>query len=204
MIKLDIDRVELIKTIGAKCFHGEAVEIGSFKGEFARNILNVWGGHLYMIDVWMGLGDEYKDMSNHNIHTNAYAETINNLKGYEERSTMIRCNSWQGSNLFQDKYLDFAYIDANHAYEYVKDDILTWFQKVKIGGYLMGHDYIAMDWYNDPNFLPNGKDKHIYSTDGNYIGVFGVNPAVDEFCKEHGYELTITNEWFGTWMIQKK
>jgi hypothetical protein len=26
---------------------------------------------------------------------------------------------------------------------------------------------------------------------------------VDEFCKTNNYELTLTNEWFGTWMIQK-
>jgi hypothetical protein len=59
-----------------------------------------------------------------------------------------------------------------------------------------------LDWYNDPNFLPNQKDKHIYSKDF-YHGVFGVNPAVDEFCKNNNYEPTITNEFFGTWLIKK-
>jgi hypothetical protein len=33
--------------------------------------------------------------------------------------------------------------------------------------------------------------------------VFGVNPAVDEFCKEFNYTPVITEEWFGSWLIQK-
>ena len=201
MIKLDIDRVELIKQIGYKCQVG--VEVGSFKGEFAKEICKVWDGNLYMVDVWRGLGDEYMDASNHNIHTDAYAQAMKSIEGYEDRAVMIRTDSYTASGIFPDERLDFVYIDANHAYDYVKDDILNWFPKVKKGGYLMGHDYIAMDWYNDPNFMANGKDKHIYGNNGFYFGVFGVNPAVDEFCKEHGYTLTITNEWFGTWMIQK-
>ena len=203
MIKLDINRVELIKQIGANYFYGKGAEIGSFKGEFAKEILNVWGGHLYMIDVWRGLGNEYQDASNHNIHTSVYADAMKSIETNEYRATMIRTDSMNGSMIFQDESLDFVYIDANHAYDFVKYDILNWLPKVKKGGYLMGHDYIAMDWYNDPNFMENDKDKHIYSTNGFYFGVFGVNPAVDEFCKEHGYTLTITNEWFGTWMIQK-
>ena len=48
----------------------------------------------------------------------------------------------------------------------------------------------------------NGKDKHIWNGTF-YHGLFGVNPAVDEFCDKFGYNLTITSEWFGTWMIKK-
>jgi len=181
MIKLDIDRVELIKQIGYKCQVG--VEVGSFKGEFAKEICKVWDGNLYMVDVWRGLGDEYMDASNHNIHTDAYAQAMKSIEGYENRAVMIRTDSYTASGIFPDERLDFVYIDANHAYDYVKDDILNWYPKVKKGGYLMGHDYIAMDWYNDPNFMANGKDKHIYAANGFYFGVFGVNPAVYEFCK---------------------
>jgi len=204
MVKLDIDRLELIKQLKHE-FTGKGVEVGTFKGEFAKQILDSTDIDLklFMVDVWMGLGDEYKDASNHNIHITAYADTMKSIEGHEHRAIMIRTDSLRGSMMFEDKSLDFVYIDANHAYDYVVEDIKLWYPKVKHGGYLMGHDYIAMDWYNDPNFMANGKDKHIYANNGFYFGVFGVNPAVDEFCKRGGYELTITNEWFGTWMIQK-
>lgn len=38
--------------------------------------------------------------------------------------------------------VDFVFIDGNHAYEYVKNDILNYWPKVKTGGFLGGHDYI--------------------------------------------------------------
>jgi hypothetical protein len=205
MVKLNIDRLELIKQLRVNFENFMGVEVGSFKGEFAKQILEITNEnlYLYMVDVWRGLGDEYKDSSNHNIHISAYADAMKSIEGHEDRAIMIRADSYNGSLMFQNESLDFVYIDANHAYEYVREDIDYWYRKVRKGGYLMGHDYIAMDWYNDPNFMANGKDKHIYAANGFYFGVFGVNPAVDEFCKRGGYELTITNEWFGTWMIQK-
>jgi len=203
-MKLNYDRVSLIQQIGKEFLNGIGVEVGSFKGEFAKEILEVWDGNLYMVDVWRGLDVEiYNDASNHSIHTDAYAEAMKNIAGKEGRATMIRCDSAKGANLFADESLDFVYIDANHAYDFVVEDIKYWYPKVKKGGYLCGHDYIDMDWYNDPNFMDNGKDKHIYASNGFYFGVFGVNPAVDEFCKEHGYDLWITKEWFGSWIINK-
>ena len=204
MIKLDIDRVELIKQLKHE-FTGKGVEVGTFKGEFAKQILDSTDIDLklFMVDVWMGLGDEYKDASNHNIHITAYADTMKSIEGHEHRAIMIRTDSLRGSMMFEDKSLDFVYIDANHAYDYVVEDIKLWYPKVKHGGYLMGHDYIAMDWYKDPNFMANGKDKHIYAANGFYFGVFGVNPAVDEFCKQNKLDPWFTNEWFGTWVIKK-
>jgi hypothetical protein len=34
-----------------------------------------------------------------------------------------------------------VYIDASHEYEYVKQDILNWLPKVKLGGIICGDDY---------------------------------------------------------------
>ena len=44
---------------------------------------------------------------------------------------MIRANSEIASDIFTDESLDFVYIDANHAYEYVVQDINLWYTKVK-------------------------------------------------------------------------
>lgn len=200
-----MDRIELIKQIGNEFPNGMGVEVGTFKGEFSKEILNVWEGTLYMIDVWKGLGEEYVDMSNHkNFDYEIFGETMKNIEGFEERAIMIRASSEKASNLFYERSLDFVYIDANHAYEFVKQDIEIWFPKVKRGGYLCGHDYLKIDWWNDPNFADNKIDKHIWSGEGKfYHGVFGVNPAVDAFCKKYGFSLTTTDEWFGSWLIQK-
>ncbi len=202
-MKKDITRLDLFNEIKLNFEDGFGVEVGTFKAEFSKFILDNWNGTLYMVDVWRPLGDEYLDSSNHkNYQNQVYSYAMDNLQGLEDRGIMIRANSQKASEIFQDESLDFVYIDANHAYDFVVDDINYWYSKVKKGGYLWGHDYISLDWYNDPNFLPNQKDKHIYSKDF-YHGVFGVNPAVDEFCKNNNYEPTITNEFFGTWLIKK-
>jgi len=199
-------RIDLIMEMGKKFPIGKGIEIGTFKGEFSKKIVENWGGTLYMVDVWKPLpNEEYLDSSNHgNFEKQIYVEAMNNINGFEDRAIMIRASSEIASTIFEDYSLDFVYIDANHAYDYVVRDIELWFPKVKKGGYLCGHDYIDMDWYNDPNFCENGKDKHIYSSNFQfYHGVFGVNPAVDEFCEKYKYDFQITNEWFGTWWLEK-
>jgi hypothetical protein len=201
----DISRIDLIKEIGKEFPNGKGVEVGTFKGEFSKEIMENWEGSLYMVDVWRPLSnEEYLDSSNHGNHeTQIYGEAMNNIKGFEDRAVMVRATSEIASDMFEDNSLDFVYIDANHAYDYVVQDIELWYPKVKEGGYLCGHDYINMDWNKDPNFTQNGKDKHIYSNNF-YHGVFGVNPAVDEFCEKNGYDSQVTKEWFGTWWLKKK
>ena len=193
-------------------FTGKGVEVGTFKGEFAKTILSNWNGTLYMIDPWRGLNQDYIDSSNHYNHNNVYFECINNLAGYEDRSFMLRGLSHQLINLFEDNSLDFVYIDGNHAYDFVVEDIELWFKKVKTGGLVSGHDYILFNgtkesWYNDP-WHENGKDKHIWTNDGtdkpmSYAGIFGVNTAVDEFGHQNNYEINHTNEFFSSWYFFK-
>ena len=186
-------------------------EIGTFKGEFSKHLLENWHGKLFMVDVWNELGDDYVDSSNHKFFGNeVYKNCIDNIRGYEDRSIMIRTSSKVASGLFNDQSLDFVYIDANHSYEFVKEDIELWYPKVKPGGWLMGHDYLPLEWKYPP-FAENGIDKHIWMNDGNggphdiYAGLFGVNPAVDEFCEKNNYVLNLTEEvFFKTWYFRKK
>ena len=204
MIIEDITRVDLIKSIGQEFSKGKGVEVGTFKGSFSKQIMNNWTGTLYMVDVWRPLESGYDDASNHGRYDGGvYTDAMGNIKGFEDRAIMVRANSEIASDMFNDESLDFVYIDANHAYDYVVRDIELWFPKVKKGGYLCGHDYLGFNWYADPNYADNKKDKFIWSTDGDYMGVFGVNPAVDEFCQKYGYELKVTNEWLGTLYIKK-
>ena len=42
---------------------------------------------------------------------------------------------------YQDGSLDFVFIDGQHTYEAVCEDIDAWLSKVKPGGVLAGHDH---------------------------------------------------------------
>jgi hypothetical protein len=183
------------------------VELGSFKGQFANTILNNWGGKLLMVDVWRELPhQEYDDASNHREHIDAYSQSMENIKGFEDRAYMMRMKGEHACDFIQDKSLDFIYIDANHTYDAVKQDLKLWYPKIKSGGLVMGHDYL-------PDYFYEGKeekDQALYTfPDGQpekakYTGMFGVNPAVNEFCKDNGYLINKTDEFLATWWFIKK
>jgi len=174
------------------------VELGVYKGEFSKIILNNWDGTLYMIDVWRSLPtDEYSDISNQQNPIEVYSEAISNILGYEDRAFMLRIPGKKAVNLFNDHSLDFIYIDANHTYESVKQDIELWYPKVRIGGLIGGHDYLPRHLFQKDKNIP------IYFDNGVYAGMFGVNGAVDEFTKVYNLELNTTNEFFGTWWTIK-
>jgi ADP-heptose:LPS heptosyltransferase/GR25 family glycosyltransferase involved in LPS biosynthesis len=210
-IKLDKNRVDLFQEFSIRFPKGKGAEVGTFKGQFSKLMIEKWSGTLYMVDVWRGLGDEYIDSSNHhNYDGGVYSEAMKNIEGFEDRAIMVRASSEVASSMFEDESLDFVYIDANHAYDWVVQDIKLWYPKVKKGGVLWGHDYLGLDWTNPPS-LENGKDKHIWmknqddpNAEYNYAGIFGVNPAVDEFCFENNYDLYLSNEWIGSWLIYKR
>lgn len=54
----------------------------------------------------------------------------------------LKSDSVSAAKGFKDGQFDFIYIDASHAYEDVKRDILAWKPKVKNGGFIAGHDWI--------------------------------------------------------------
>lgn len=186
--------------------NGIGVELGSFKGDFANTILKNWNGTLLMIDVWRELpNQEYDDMSNHREHIDAYSQAMDNIKGFEDRAFMLRMKGKDACSFIYDKYLDFIYIDANHTYEAVKEDIKLWYPKIKSGGLIMGHDYLPDSFYegkekNQALYLfPDGEPEK-----AKYAGMFGVNPAVNEFCEENGYVVNKTEEFLATWWFMKR
>lgn len=182
------------------------VELGSFKGQFANTILSSWEGRLIMVDVWRELPhEEYDDISNHREHIDAYSQAMENIKGFEDRAFMFRMKGSDASKFIMDESLDFVYIDANHTYEAVQEDLDLWYRKVKPGGLVMGHDYLPSYFYDgkiEKNqalyTFPEGQPEK-----AKYTGMFGVNPAVNEFCEKYNYKVNKTDEFLATWWFVK-
>ena len=59
----------------------------------------------------------------------------------EGRCDFVKKFSVDAAPDFEDEYFDLVFIDANHTYEHVKEDIEAWYPKVREGGILAGHDW---------------------------------------------------------------
>lgn len=118
------------------------VEIGAWKGKSAmfmaekiksskKNI------RFYTIDIF-----EYtKEYDEQNIGKSFYEETLKNLKPLEIYTQVLKGTSESFSYQFENESIDFLFIDGDHTYESVKNDIFLWFPKIKKGGIISGHDY---------------------------------------------------------------
>ncbi len=61
--------------------------------------------------------------------------------GVRECIETVRMKSEAAAETFADGSLSFVFIDADHRYDAVAQDIRSWSSKVKPGGILAGHDY---------------------------------------------------------------
>jgi hypothetical protein len=116
------------------------VEIGVLKGLNALNILkNLNITKIFLIDPYEAYEDTDKIFDKIEIekHFN-HAKKI--LEKFGEVVKFIRLNSSEASVHLPDN-LDFVYIDGCHKYEVVKDDIAKYWQKIKKGGMIGGHDF---------------------------------------------------------------
>ena len=163
---------------------GTGAEIGVQNGLYSEILLDKWKGScLISIDAWRHFEDsEYIDMANYTNEQNLdlYADTTLKLREFGERSIIWRMTSEEAAKIMPEKTLDFCYIDADHSYDGVIQDLELWIPKIKSGGIICGHDFIT--------------DGEYYDEKGNLVGVFGVEKAVSEYSEKNNWKLHITSE----------
>ncbi len=122
-------------------------EIGvAFGGQSLAILFKTAVEKLYSIDPYYHFSsDMYPDHLNYNqsIFNVLYYLVRKKLEPFGERSQLLRMTSVKAAQLVKEGELDFLYIDGNHEYEYVKLDILSWFDKVRPGGFIVGDDWQA-------------------------------------------------------------
>lgn len=129
------DLPELFNDLGFK----RGVEIGVYKGEFSEVIAKTFKGDLYSIDPW-SLYKDYGNSRGLKRMDEQFKATYDRLRPYKN-AHVIRSTSMEALNYFEDGSLDFVYIDGNHQFAYVAEDLYHWAIKLRKGGILCGHDY---------------------------------------------------------------
>lgn len=114
------------------------VEIGVETGWNARNIIkNLNIKKIFLVDPYI----VYEEMGNVITgHVNNYEKAKKRLKKFSDRVIFIKKKSSDAVSAVPNG-LDFVYIDGNHSYEAVKDDIKNYYPKVRKGGVIGGHDF---------------------------------------------------------------
>ena len=69
-------------------------------------------------------------------------EALDKVVSRYDNLKFIQGRSEEVVSQFEDEEFDAVYIDANHDYENVKQDILLWSPKVRKEGFICGHDYM--------------------------------------------------------------
>jgi predicted O-methyltransferase YrrM len=128
----------IFKELGYKV----GAEIGVYTGHYSEVLCRAHPGmKLYCIDPWEVYESGVKEVYSQNQEalTNFYEETKKRLAPYN--CEIIRKPSMEAVKDFKPNSLDFVYIDANHDFKHVTEDLDAWANIVRDGGIVAGHDY---------------------------------------------------------------
>jgi len=127
-------RLHLAELFGELGFKFGA-EIGTCRGEYAEALCKANPNlHLTCVDPWMayrGVSQERADRM--------YKIAVERLAQYD--ATLCRKPSLEAALEFADSSLDFVYIDGDHTFDMVVQDIIAWVPKVRREGIVALHDY---------------------------------------------------------------
>lgn len=106
------------------------IEIGSHYGESATIFLGFYQiAKLECVDISQQSISFLQDKLSRYIKSN--------------RCLLHHSSSESYASTLSDKSVNVIYIDANHTYESVYQDLRLYYPKIMLGGYLCGHDYSA-------------------------------------------------------------
>ena len=125
-------------------------EVGVWRGGFSSLLCQANPKlHLFCVDAWT-VSDDWLDTKSmipreaaDALMAQAYQQARDTLSPLN--CTIFRMRSADAAAQIPDKSLDFVYIDANHGYDAVTEDLTLWSRKVRSGGIVSGHDYRVSD-----------------------------------------------------------
>jgi len=165
-----------------KCYYGvfssiinennykKVLEVGCAYGFHTKQVISNTEIESYiMVDPYVPYANDIFSDSVQNVYKDGPLSNFDQflhlvmeeLSEYKEKITHIRKPSIEASKDIEDGSLDAIFVDGDHSYNAVKEDLHAWWPKLRVGGTLCGDDY----WMSD------------------------VAKAVHEFASEYGLEV---------------
>lgn len=98
---------------------------------------------LFCVDPWASFDGNRPNGwgRNQQVHDANYAEAVQRLAAYPA-AEIVRLPSLDAAHeLEPGLQLDFVYIDGNHRFDFVMQDLIAWSDRVRPGGIVAGDDY---------------------------------------------------------------
>ncbi len=127
-----------------------ALEIGARYGESSTLIINNLNIKEYIIvDPYTSYDEYTQDGFNKiikNNEDNIYIETKNSLFKIHNNIKFFRTfsNDTNTLNQIENNSLDLIFIDGNHTYKYVLEDLENYYPKLKKDGIICGDDFLCV------------------------------------------------------------
>lgn len=116
-------------------------EVGVYRGEFTEKFCRA-GLKMYAIDPWTGYIGAGRSERLQNMQDYNYECARKTLAPFKD-CKLVRKTSMDALNDFKPGSLDFVYIDGDHRFKFIAEDIYEWYGKVKKGGIISGDDYFC-------------------------------------------------------------
>ena len=122
---------------------GKVLEIGSGSGGSLAVMALATQAKLWAVDPFTLYNETTAFGTVKNVHEGNEAEFWETARhyGYANRVRHIKHNSDVAAEHCPDATFDIVFVDGNHTYEVVKNDLLLYWPKVKRGGIMIVHDY---------------------------------------------------------------
>jgi hypothetical protein len=120
---------------------GIGVELGVHKGEFSEYALSVWKqvSEYWLVDTWNDNFDKIQNPDTYfDKHNNSILNDVKQKFSREPYKILVE-DSIEASNNF--KEVSWVYLDNNHTFEHVYNELLAWWSKLSVNGIFSGHDY---------------------------------------------------------------
>ena len=135
---------------------GLAIEIGVWRGEFSRGILDeLKPAKLCLIDPWKNFEDHdtesFSGREAADKMEQIFSDVVGLYRAEIDAGTVEVMRQMSGTALpaFADESITFAYVDGDHSYEGVKADLAALMPKMAFGGVMAFDDYHLRGWWGD-------------------------------------------------------
>jgi len=150
----------------------KGAEIGVWKGAYSASFCQANPAlHMLCVDPWLSY-PAWRDTKNDlppekqdRFMAEAYQQAVARLTSLN--CSIVRKFSVEAAKDVEDGSLDFVFVDGNHVYDAVIEDLDAWVPKVRLGGVVAGHDF--RDFPNKPTI-------HVKRAVTDYTAARGIDP----------------------------